>query len=80
MCPQNFAGYRAEMLDKTAAPHRGDLVTGLQHGPQSWRLPAANEPGVPPVVAGQKLDDDAAFAIAAGRQHEPGITPIHQAS
>ena len=71
---------RAEMLGEPAAPIRGDLVAGLQQRAPARRLPAAHQPGVPPALACQQLDDQRAFAVAPGRKHEAGVTPFHQTS
>jgi hypothetical protein len=68
------------MLVKPPAPNRGNLVARLQHRTVSGRLPAANQTGMPPVLLGQELDNQGTLAMAAGRQHEPGILPLHQTS
>ena len=67
-------------LAEASAPHGGNLVAGLQHRPQLWRLPTANKAGMPPVRVRQKLDDGAAFAMAASRQDKGSIMPLHQVS
>jgi hypothetical protein len=80
MRPHQFAGDRAEVLAEASAPNGGNLIPGLQHGPQLRRLPAANEAGMPPALAGQKLDDRRAFAMPAGHQDERSVMPFHQVS
>jgi hypothetical protein len=80
MRPHQFAGDRAEVLAEATAPHRRNLVSGLQHGPELWRLPAANEAGMPPVLSGKKLDDRRAFAMTASIQDKCPIVPFHQVS
>jgi hypothetical protein len=80
MRPHQFAGDRAEVLTEASTPHRCNLVAGLQHRPQLWRLPAANEAGMPAVLSGQKLDDRRAFAMAASIQDKRPIVPFHQVS
>jgi hypothetical protein len=68
------------MLVESPAPNRGNLVARLQHRTPPGRLPAANQTGMPPVFLGQELDNQGALAVAASRQHEPGILPLHQTS
>ncbi len=80
MRPHQFAGDRAEMLAEASAPHRRNLVAGLQYRPQLRRLPAANQAGMPPVLFGQQFDDRRVFAMAASRQDERPIVPFHQVS
>ena len=80
MRPHQFAGDSAEVLTEASAPHRRNLVAGLQHRPQLWRLPAANEAGMPPVLSSQKLDDRRAFAMAASVQDKRSVMPFHQVS
>ncbi len=53
MRAHQFAGDGAEVLTETSAPHRRNLVSGLQHRPKLERLPAANKAGVPAVLLGQ---------------------------
>jgi hypothetical protein len=80
MRPHQLAGDSTEMLAEASAPHRRNLVTGLQHRPQLWRLPAANKAGMPPVVFGQQFDNSTVFAVATGRQDERSVMPFHQVS
>jgi hypothetical protein len=80
MRPHQLAGDSAKVLTEASAPHRRNLIAGLQHPPQLWRLPAANKAGMPAVLCGQKLDDRCVFAMAAGRKDERSVMPFHQVS
>jgi hypothetical protein len=68
------------MLVEASAPNRGNLVARLQNRTPPGRLPAANQAGMPSVFLSQELDNQGALAMAASRQHEPGILPLHQTS
>ena len=78
--PHELTTDRAEMLVESPAPNRGNLVARLQHRTPPGRLPAANQTRMPPVFLGQELDNQRALAMSPGRQHEPGIPPLHQTS
>jgi hypothetical protein len=80
MGPHQLATDRAEMLVQPSAPCRGDLVARLQHPSRFGRLPAANQAGVPPMLARQELDDQGALAVAASRENKSRILPTHQMS
>jgi hypothetical protein len=75
-----LAGDNAEVLAEASAPNGRNLVAGLQERPPPWRLPAANETGMPPVLFGEQFDNSTAFAVAAGRQDERSVMPFHQLS
>ena len=76
----HFAGDGAEMLGEAPAPCRRDLVARLQYRPRLGRLAAAHQPEMPPVAAGQQLDDQRALTVPAHRDDETGVPPFHQAS
>jgi len=40
-------------------------------------MTAANQAGVPSVLARKKLDDQGAFTVAASRQDKPCVMPLH---
>jgi hypothetical protein len=77
MGPHQLATDRAEMLVQASAPRRGNLVARLQHRSRPGRLSAANQAGVPSVLARKKLGDQGAFTVAASREDKPCVMPLH---
>ncbi len=65
------------MLGEPRVPHRRDAVADLIDGAQLPPLPAPHQPGMPAMVARQQLDDERALAVAARRQHDALILPLH---
>jgi hypothetical protein len=80
MRPHQFADDSSEVLAEASAPHRRNLVSGLQYRPQLWRLPATNEAGMPAVPFSQQFDNSTVFAVAARRQDKCSVMPFHQVS
>jgi len=80
MSPHQLAADDAEMLVQASAPSRSDLVARLKHRPRLGGLPASHQAGMPSVIARQELDDQRALAVAASRQDESCILPLHQTS
>ena len=66
------------MLGEPRVPYRRDAVADLIDGAQLPPLPAPHQPSMPAMVsARQQLDNERALAVAARRQHDALILPLH---
>src|SRR5262249_19127288 len=65
------------MLCQTGAPVGRQQVAGLIERRRTFPRPAAHQPGVPAMLAGQKRDDGRRLAVTAAREHDSLIRPFH---
>src|SRR6185437_11910393 len=74
---QQLAGEAAQMLGEPGLPGHREAVADLVDGAQLAPLPAAHEARMAAMAARQQLDDERGLAVAARRQHDRLLAPLH---